>query len=162
MGDIKQDVKDFQLEIAAIMLASLDKYKEENPPEKIEADTIAKLEESRDEIIAKLLGFDNRWQRGYELDHCNGRSGNSAAGDYLVEHQRAAVQEWLSKVDLSTVAFTPKMEETMLERFNKAYSDHLNMLIKNHANNLAKEAFNKMLAEDPLGDIEKIDSLLEP
>lgn len=162
MSDIKQDIKDFQLEIAATMLASLDKYKEENPPEKIEADTIAKLEESRDEIIAKLLGFDNRWQRGYELDHCNGRSGNSAAGDYLIQHQREAVKDWLANVDLSTVAFTPKMEETMLERFNKAYSDHLHMLIKNHATNLAQQAFNKMLAEDPLGDIEKIDSLLEP
>lgn len=45
-------------------------------------------------IAASLLGFEHRWGE-WEVDHCNGRSGESAAGDYLREKCSEAIKEWL-------------------------------------------------------------------
>lgn len=40
------------------------------------------LDSKVQEIVARLLGFESKWGR-WEVDHCNGRSGESAAGDYV-------------------------------------------------------------------------------
>jgi hypothetical protein len=55
------------------------------------------LDNKLQEVVGKLLGFDVRWGNEWEVDHCNGRAGDSAAGDYLREKCGAAVKEWLDK-----------------------------------------------------------------
>jgi hypothetical protein len=47
-------------------------------------------------IVCKLLGFDSRWG-GWTVDHCNGRGGESAAGDWLKEKAADAVRDWLTE-----------------------------------------------------------------
>lgn len=75
------------------------------------------LDETRDEIIVKLMGFDNKWFGRWELDHCNGRSGNSAAGDFLREVAGDATKEWLANngADLTNIPI-PKNAINELKR----------------------------------------------
>lgn len=67
------------------------------------------------EITMKLLGFDTHYGKDWELDHCNGRNGNSVAGDYLRHNQATAIRAWLSTCmeDMKPMGVTAKA------RFNK-------------------------------------------
>ena len=55
----------------------------------VEKDVEDRLEQQFDGLIAKILGFDNRWGR-WELDHTNGRAGNSFIGAEIRERAEAA------------------------------------------------------------------------
>lgn len=56
------------------------------------------LDAAREGIVAKLMGFDNSWHDNkWGLDHCNGRSGDSAAGDFLRKQVKQGVEAWLSE-----------------------------------------------------------------
>ena len=54
------------------------------------------LEERSDRVVLQLLGFELEWGgREWKVDHCNGRSGESAAGDWLRKRAGDAVRAWL-------------------------------------------------------------------
>lgn len=51
-------------------------------------------------LVCQLLGFDSDTWGGnatWKLDHCNGRAGNSAAGDWLRSRAVDAVKDWLDE-----------------------------------------------------------------
>lgn len=77
----------------------------------------AKLDGHADTIIVKLLGFNQSFNR-WELDHCNGRSGNSAAGDYLRKKLGPAVDEWLD----AQVGKLPKLNADAVKSVRDEYS----------------------------------------
>lgn len=77
------------------------------------------LDKSSKEVVMKLLGFNDNWGK-WELDHCNGRSGNSPAGDYLKEVQQGAIKDWLRTITM------PKLDETLRVSLEKqAQSEYL-------------------------------------
>jgi|WetSurSiteA1Bulk_404760.scaffolds.fasta_scaffold11078_8 hypothetical protein len=47
-------------------------------------------------IILKVLGLNDHWGK-WEVDHCNGRSGNSTIGDYIKETAKDHVASWVKK-----------------------------------------------------------------
>lgn len=55
------------------------------------------LDKRADAVVVQLLGFD--WDSGirsaWKLDHCNGRAGNSAAGDWLRKRAANEIRAWL-------------------------------------------------------------------
>lgn len=55
------------------------------------------LENRLEEIVAKLMGFGTgRFSRdAWEVDNCNGRRGESAAGDFLRTKAKDAARAWL-------------------------------------------------------------------
>lgn len=55
------------------------------------------LEKRKTEVITKLLGFSARWGE-WEVDHCNGRAGNSAAGDYLRMVAKREIERWMESL----------------------------------------------------------------
>lgn len=93
------------------------------------------------EITAKLLGFDNRWFYKWELDHCNGRAGNSAAGDYLRKHANDAITEWLSSVQL------PPMSPALKGALKKGYVDQLRYRAEGELRELASKNAKALAAE---------------
>lgn len=132
------DNKPIEQLFPAIHLATQD-WIAKNNPEHIKARVAAKLDKSSDEIIMKLLGFDCSYMTNnvYKLDHCNGRSGNSTAGDYLKTQQEAAVKEWLYQIEMPKLSpeLKASIEADMQERFNrdirnKAYEMTQNVLAK--------------------------------
>lgn len=48
-------------------------------------------------VVVQLLGFDRDGgvYAAWKLDHCNGRAGNSAAGDWLRERATNEIRAWL-------------------------------------------------------------------
>ncbi len=93
-------------------------------PDAIKKRVTKLLDESREEIVFKLLGFDKSWEGKWKLDHCNARSGESAAGDYLRNVQADAIKEWLSTIPLPTIS--PKM----LADFKKQYQLEFNQRVQ--------------------------------
>ena len=68
----------------------------------LKKETITKLEKHKDEILLKLLGFDTEYgTRGFKLDHCNGRAGNSPIGIEIKHLHQEAIDTWLKKVDIT-------------------------------------------------------------
>lgn len=129
---------------------AIEKWKEENPPEKIIAETIAELNSAKREIIPKLLGFDKGWEK-WRVDHCNGRAGNSAAGDYLRSACQQAVKDWFEKIKL------PAMTKGMQDDFKKEYISTVKKILREEAKRLA-EANVRAYANDA---IEKISITME-
>ncbi len=110
-------------EALPIIAEAVAEWKDVHTPEKIKEKITRLLDENSEEITMKLLGFNNRsWDSKWELDHCNGRSGNSMAGDYMKSTQMEAITEWLSKVAM------PKLSEKVSLRLKKEMQneyDHL-------------------------------------
>ena len=107
-------------ELITVIDTAIDKWVQNNPPEKISKEVKSKLDKYKDEITLKLLGFDKNYgDRNWRLDHCNGRSGNSAAGDYLRATQAVAIEEWLSTLTLPVL--TPSQEKALLRDSQQHY-----------------------------------------
>ena len=123
------------------------------------------LDKSREEIILKLLGFDKcGWEGKWVLDHCNGRSGESAAGDYLRSVQADAIKEWLANIPM------PVMSPKMLSNFKKQYQQEfdqrvqyqLQKLITQEADKRAAELFKNITSSNQLDDYMKTMKLINP
>lgn len=107
-------------ELITVIDTAIDKWMQDNSPEKISKEVKSKLDKYKDEITLKLLGFDKSYgEKAWKLDHCNGRAGNSAAGDYLRATQAVAIEEWLSTLTLPVL--TPSQEESLLRDSQNNY-----------------------------------------
>jgi len=92
-----------------------------NPPKTIKAQVTKELDKNQKEILLKLLGFNNRWNSSYEVDHCNGRSGNSAAGDAIKNVLAIEIDKWLKQAEFPKL--TKKEESDILISMRKTYVD---------------------------------------
>lgn len=80
----------------------------ENSPEQTQKRVYRELDNHKKEILLKLLGFNTSWGSQWELDHCNGRAGNSTAGDYLRQVMDQSIKDFLSEVTMPTLTATDK------------------------------------------------------
>lgn len=149
----------------AVIAATVETWKAKNTPQAIKEKTLELLNANSEEIVNKLLGFNkDSWDGKWKLDHCNGRSGNSAAGDYLRNTQAEAIKNWLSNVPL------PKLSEKVLKEVSKemefayvqAYRQQLKDLVTQKANADAEEAFDKLTDKDYQDGYFKTLSLIQP
>ena len=133
-------------EIVQLIDTAIDKWLAVNTPEEITKSVNSTLDKHKDEITLKLLGFDKSYgDRVWKLDHCNGRAGNSPAGDYLKETQSVVVKQWLDKVPL------PELTPTQLSRLSIDFGDVYLRALKKSLTALvetkAKEDSQKLLDE---------------
>lgn len=85
------------------------------------------LDANSKEITMKLLGFDQHWNE-WELDHCNGRSGNSAAGDFIRSTQAEAIKEWLAQVSMPSL--DTKTKNKLIKQAQATYEDYLSKAVR--------------------------------
>lgn len=131
--------------ILEAVASAVAEWKQKLSPEKIRQQTFARLNAESETITMKLLGFDNRWDKKWTLDHCNGRSGESAAGDYFRTAQAAAIKEWLS-----TLTLTPLSEaenKRLAAEFNKIYREKLREHIRSLAYKQAEQDARSFISE---------------
>ena len=105
-----------QEELVEVINAALDSWHKANTPEAIREKVHKSLDASSKEVVLKLLGFNNRWSNGWELDHCNGRNGNSVIGEYLKKNQEQVLHEWFAKIPL------PELTKTEMNNFSKSFA----------------------------------------
>lgn len=153
-------LKQYQAEVAHAMKVAAEEYIEANPPEKVAKDTLKFLKKSAKDIQHTLLGFEvDRWGKGhFEVDHCNGRSGESAVGDYLREHKREAIKEWLDTAKLAPL--DEGAIASMNREFQQVYRDYIQKLVKAEAEALASRHLEELKSQDALQELYQMETLL--
>jgi hypothetical protein len=125
--------------------------------EAIERRVAGLLNSQRDDIIAKMAGFDNHWRK-WEVDHCNGRM--SPVSRFIEETARDAVHKWIEE----NIGSLPKMNEEMVKSlqadYKRTYLSIIKRRLENAAMNNADRDFNAVLdqcvEETDLSEIEVI------
>ena len=145
-------------ELIPLIENAINGWHNKNQPQDIVEYIHKKLDKSRDEILLKIMGFNkDSWNGAWVLDHCNNRSANSIAGDYLRTVQKDAINDWLSKVAL------PKLSKTDSDRiaasFKAEYVRHLKMAVLTYAEKKAKEHAQQLV--DALVPTPPIDQYLQ-
>jgi hypothetical protein len=75
------------------------------------------------------LGFKHDYFEGrWEIDNCNGRKGESAAGDHLRKHSSEAIKAWLDQVALPEL--TPKLKKELKKSYESEYKWRLEEAIR--------------------------------
>ena len=104
----------------------------------------ARLDQHRDEVLMKLMGFTQESFTGHwEIDHCNGRSGNSPIGEFLATSQKQAIEEWLTQITMPTM--TPKFKKEVESDLRKVYQDAIRREVWDCAKSRAKQDLDELL-----------------
>lgn len=128
-------------EIASIIA----KWQKNQDSAKLEKEVVGLLEKSKKEIYLKLLGFDSRYGSGYQLDHCNGRAGNSPIGQYLYDVQAKAIDEWIQNSAFPVLTKTE--EESIRKSMKEEYITRLKRNLIEHIRDKADDDLKTMLSE---------------
>ena len=118
-------------------------WKRVNTPAVLKKRVVEALNKEADQIVFKLLGFNTRFGDCYELDHCNGRSGESAAGDYLRKHQADAITAWLSQVPMPVMS--QRMKSDLVKEAKDTYLDAVYEAVRQHAKDKADKDVKEIL-----------------
>lgn len=125
------------------------KWLAQNTPETIQKDCLNILDKSKDDILRALLGFEkDSWGRQeWKVDHCNGRAGESAVGDYLRRHQQAVIDQWLAQVDMPkmTTSMKKSMEKEALNVFKREFMRIMEAKVAKYAEEQASTFFNSIV-----------------
>ena len=143
-------------DLLPVILSAIDKWKDKNKEDDITKKVHKLLDNNSDEITLKLLGFDNKWG-SWELDHCNGRSGESVAGDYLRKVQNQAIDDWLKQVKLPVLNKT--LSTQMQKHLEVEYDQYLKQYLRDYAQTQASKDAKEII--DDLFSSARADAVLQ-
>lgn len=112
----------------------------------IKSMVFAILERDAKLLVAKLLGFDLRGGE-WTVDHCNGRAGESAAGDYLRKAAGNGVKEWLDKVASDLPPLPAAARKRIVSRYHEWVERGVCDLLEELAQKEAKEIVNQIIRD---------------
>ena len=143
--DKKVSIEAENTNITKYVMEAAAEWMSANPEAKVRQETLKKLDEFRDKILLTLLGFSrSSWNDNLEVDHCNGRAGESAVGDYMKKVKQQAIQEWLESVELPKV--TPKIAQALKKDLDEAYGYELRSRLHQKIKEAAKEDADRIIA----------------
>lgn len=124
-----------------------------NSEEVLARKVIAQLDSKQEEVVCKLLGFNDRWGK-WEVDSCNGRAGNSAAGDYLRSVQKDAIEKWFKSVKLPpmSAAVTKSLKTTYLSNLEYQLKESLRRKAEAQAAAIADKMVEQCLSDEGATD----------
>lgn len=94
----------------------------------IQAKVHRRLDKHADEVLMKLMGFNRDYSGGsWNIDHCNGRAGNSNISVFLKESQATAVKEWLSQIKLPEMS--PKFKKNIEKEMQSSYESEVRTIV---------------------------------
>ena len=149
-------------DLLATVLKSIDQWKEKNSEEVLNQRVHKLLDANAETIVLKLLGFDNRWNK-WELDHCNGRKGESAAGDYLRQVQQDAIQDWLKNVKLPELnkTLSAAMQKSLKQDYENFLRNRLYDYAREEADKTAKEIIESLFSQSKVDGMFKLQQLIQ-
>ena len=109
------------------------------------------LEQARKQIVAKMLGFSDRWHSaGWEIDHCNGRKTDLSA--FINSEARKHVHDWLNDSVKPVLEGLPKAcmkaaEKDYMSIFKQEFNRQIRDLARNHARDAAQEIAKKQASQ---------------
>lgn len=146
-----------------LVTEAVEEWKKANPPDVIKVKTKQLLDRNSNEIVSKLLGFEQNYGGMWGIDHCNGRNGNSPIGVLLAQIKEDTIKEWLSTV---VMPIFPEKSITAINKdcqheFEYTFKVRLQELVKQHANKQAQAAFEQLKVTGILDNMDMLQKLLE-
>lgn len=137
-----------------IIAQAVEEWKLNNTEEALANKTKRLLDTHSEQVVMKLLGFEkDSWKENvWNLDHCNGRSGNSPAGEFLKQSQAETIKEWLAKIKLPELSQSKlkSIQADFLHEYTCRYTRALRELAHSKANEDAEAFFESLVSEDTL------------
>ena len=99
-------------DLLPVIAEAVERWRQANPPDLVTKQIHKLLDKHQHKVVLKLLGFDTSYS-GWTLDHCNGRAGESAAGDYLRNTARDAITDWFEQT------FPVQVPDDVLQRLQE-------------------------------------------
>ena len=130
---------------------SMAKWKAENlTPEAIAEHVRSTLNKYRSQVLLQLMGFKyDHWGNKLEVDSCNGRAGESIAGDFLKQTALQQVQDWIAKqiaADDGLLKLTKKEQTELRAAYRSVFKDYIRYRLKESAEKSAKARAEEIVA----------------
>lgn len=102
------------------------------------------LEEQNEALLAKILGMSRRWGGEWEVDHCNGRSGQSEIGPLIKDKMASAAAEVINEA-LGDWEPSAKIIAAIRKEFDLMFEREALNVVRNLAARRAQEYVAKLL-----------------
>jgi len=133
----KEALEEFRSALNAHIRARLEKINVPKLAEKIVQDNI-------NQLVPKLLGFNKSWHNeNWEIDHCNGRAGQTEIGDFIQHQCQVGVRNWIDTVKKTGL---PKPTKEIIAAVKKDYKDRLHREIRDQIWRQADEDAREFLS----------------
>jgi len=97
-------------------------------------------------MIPKILGFNcDRWDQDWEIDHCNGRAGESLLGDLLRKKVIADATKWVEKQKWVTPS--KKEVEALKREYREVFNNRVRTFVRDEAERKATQYIDGILRE---------------
>lgn len=148
--------------VLPLVAQAVNKWQLENTEEKIQKEVYKLLDQSRNEIMFKLMGFDNHWGK-WELDHCNGRAGESLVSNYLKETQKRALYDWLDSFGQPKI--NASLQKSLIAIMQREFERTLKESLARRAQQMATEqvdtVLEKLLGSDQVEIYKQLQDLIK-
>ena len=147
-----------------VIAAAVEDWKLNNSSEALKTTVKKKLDNECQAILLKLLGFDKSYNSSWVLDHCNGRSGNSAAGDFIKRVQQDAIEEWFRTVAMPTLSETEQLalQKSMQAHYEACLKQDLRARVASAAKHDLDTLVNKLVASNQIDNYLRVQELINP
>ena len=148
--------------LVPIINGAIHEWLEKQNPKDIRKKVFDTLEAAKDEVAPKLMGFNKgSFGRGWEIDHCNGRSGESTIGDYMRKHQQEGIQQFIDQLNLVSLhPFSKKEIEDMRKEYRQRVINKTREAVRARAEIDADRMVNQISVDDLVTAIQKTQQLI--
>ena len=148
--------------LVPIINGAIHEWLEKQNPQAIRKKVFDTLEAAKDEVAPKLMGFNKgSFGRGWEIDHCNGRAGESTIGDYMRKHQQEGIQQFIDQLNLVSLRpFTKAEIEGMRRDYREQVINKTRQAVRDKAEIDAIRLVNSLSVDDLVSIIQKTQQLL--
>ncbi len=148
--------------LVPIINGAIHEWLEKQNPQAIRKKVFDTLEAAKDEVAPKLMGFSKgSFGRGWEIDHCNGRAGESTIGDYMRKHQQEGIQQFIDQLNLVSLRpFTKAEIEGMRRDYRGRVINKTRQAVRDKAEIDAIRLVNSLSVDDLVSIIQKTQQLL--
>ena len=148
--------------LVPIINEAIHEWLEKQNPEAIRKKVFDTLEAAKDEVAPKLMGFNKgSFGRGWEIDHCNGRAGESTIGDYMRKHQQEGIQQFIDQLNLVSLRpFSKKEIEDMRKEYRQRVINKTREAVRDRAESDAIRLVNSFSVDDLVSVIQRTQELI--
>ena len=148
--------------LVPIINEAIHEWLERQNPQAIRKKVFDTLEAAKDEVAPKLMGFNKgSFGRGWEIDHCNGRAGESTIGDYMRKHQQEGIQQFIDQLNLVSLRpFSKKEIEDMRRDYRQRVINITQRAVRDKAESDAIRLVNSLSVDDLVSTIQRTQELI--
>jgi len=124
--------------------SAVDKWRTKHSKEYIEKSVTVLLDQNKETIILKILGFTNKWGK-WEVDHCNSRAGNGTMTDLIEQTWSDKIYKWIETITMPKM--TAATKKALVAEYNVMFKQLVNRRMKEAASVHADEMVEKLMKQ---------------